>query len=81
MYYKVLKNNNIVDILDHILYIKYQKKHSLLLLCNITEAQAILSSDGKSGWHIEGLYNFPLDNDVCEIKEISKNEYDVLKMR
>ena len=59
--------------------IKYQEKHSLLLLCDITEAQAILSSDGKYGWHIEGLYNFPLDNDIYEIKEITKYEYDKLK--
>ena len=55
MYYKVIKNDEVVDVLNHILYIKYQEKHSLLLLCDITEAQAILSSDGKYGWHIEGL--------------------------
>ena len=71
MYYKVIKNDEVVDVLNHILYIKYQEKHSLLLLCDITEAQAILSSDGKYGWHIEGLYNFP--------PEISKYEYDKLK--
>ena len=79
MYYKVIKDDKIVDVLDHILYIKYQEKHSLLLLCDITEAQAILSSDGKYGWHIEGLYNFSLDNDIYEIKEITKYEYDKLK--
>ena len=45
MYYKVIKNDEVVDVLNHILYIKYQEKHSLLLLCDITEAQAILSSD------------------------------------
>nr|DAR15964.1 MAG TPA: hypothetical protein [Caudoviricetes sp.] len=79
MYYKVIKNDEVVDVLEHILYIKYQEKHSLLLLCDITEAQAILSSDGKYGWHIEGLYNFPPDNDIYTIKEISKYEYDKLK--
>ena len=60
MYYKVIKNDEVVDVL-------------------ITEAQAILSSDGKYGWHIEGLYNFPPDNDIYAIKEISKYEYDKLK--
>ena len=74
MYYKVIKNDEVVDVLNHILYIIYQEKHSLLLLCDITEAQAILSSDGKYGWHIEGLYNFPPDNDIYAIKEISKCE-------
>ena len=83
MYYKVIKNDEIVDVLDNILYIKYQEKHGLLLLCDITEAQAILSSDGKYGWHIEGLYNFhpDPDNTVYEIIEITKYEYDKLKKR
>ncbi len=76
MYYKVIKNDEIVDVLDNILYIKYQEKHGLLLLCDITEAQAILSSDGKKGWHIEGLYNFPLDNTIYEIEPISRLEYE-----
>lgn len=79
MYYKVIKDGEVVDVLDHILYIKYQEKHGLLLLCDISEAQAILSSDGKYGWHIEGLYNFPPDNNIYEIKEITKYEYDKLK--
>lgn len=81
MYFKVCKDDTIVDILKNILYIKYQKKHDLLLLCNIQEAEAILSSDGTHGWHIEGLYNFPPDNHVYEIIEITKQEYEKLKER
>ena len=81
MYFKVCKDDKIVDILENVLYIKYQKKHDLLLLCNIQEAEAILSSDGTHGWHIEGLYNFPPDNHVYEIIEITKQEYEKLKER
>ena len=80
MYYKVTKNEKVVDILKNILYVKYQKKHDILLLCDIQEAQAILSSDGMRGWHIEGLYNLPFDNDTYEIQEISETEYKKLKM-
>lgn len=32
MYYKVIKNDEVVDVLNHILYIKYQEKHSLLAI-------------------------------------------------
>lgn len=78
MYYKVLKNNEVVDTLKEIHYIKYQSKHNLLLLCNIQEAEAILSSDGMHGWHIIGLYNFPPDNYEYKIIEITKPEYDEL---
>ena len=81
MYYKVTKNEKVVDILKNILYVKYQKKHDILLLCDIQEAQAILSSDGMRGGHIEGLYNLPFDNDTYEIQEISETEYKKLKMR
>lgn len=78
MYYKVLKDNKIIDILKNIFYIKYQEKNNLLLLCNIQEAEAILSSDGIHGWHIEGLYDFPPDSYEYEIIEITKLEYDEL---
>lgn len=78
MYYKVLKNEKVVDVLSYIFYVRYQEKHNILLLCDIKEAEAVLSSSGKYGWHIEGLYNFTPDNDICEIVEISKYEYDQL---
>lgn len=79
VYYKVMKKGNVVDILDHILYVKYQEKHNQILICDITEAQAILSSNGKYGWHTEGLYNFKPDNALYVIKQITKFEYDTLK--
>ena len=79
MYFKVIKNNKVVDVLDHILYVKHQSKHNLLLLCDIKEAQAVLSSNGNYGWHIPGLFNFVPDNQNCEIIEITKFEYDKLK--
>lgn len=79
MYYKVMINGNVVDVLDHILYVKYQSKYDLLLLCDTKEAQAVLSSSGKYGWHIAGLYNFPPDNQEYHITEITRFEYDKIK--
>ena len=29
MYYKVIKNDEVVDVLNHILYIKYQEKRKI----------------------------------------------------
>lgn len=79
MYYKVMKGGQCVDVLDRISFVKYQEKHGLLLLCTPEEAQAILSSSGEYGWHIEGLYNFIPDNEKYELLEISKYEYDQRK--
>lgn len=79
MYYKVLKNNKVVDILDRIIYVKYQEKNDLILLCKLEEAEAILSSDGNYAWHIEGLYHYKPDNDLAEIVRIPKHEYNQRK--
>jgi len=80
MYFKVLdKNGIVVDLLTQISYVKYQEKHKLLLFCPIQEAEAVLSSNGKYGWHMAELYNFPPDNSLYEVKEISRFEYETLK--
>lgn len=80
MYFKVIKDSRVVDVLDSISYIVYQTKHDILLLSDIQTAQAILSSDGKRGWHIEGLYNFEPDNTVYQIEQIKQSEYEKLKL-
>lgn len=79
MYYRVIRNGKVIDILERIVYVKYQEKHDQILICDIKEAEAILSSDGKYAWHIEGLYNFKPDNTTYIITEISKFDYDKYK--
>lgn len=83
MYYKVTNSTtqDIVDVLKEIHYIRFQDKHKILILCDIKIAQAILSSDGKKGWHIEGLYNFPLDNTIYKIEPISRSEYEEISSK
>lgn len=81
MYYKVLKDNKVIDVLDHLSFVKYQEKHNIMVSCVKEEAQAILSSDGEYVWHIYGLYNLPVDGyDTVEIQEINQYEYNQLKI-
>lgn len=83
MFYKVLKNNKVIDVLDHLTYLKWQKKNKIMLLSDLDEAQAILGSDGNTVWHVEGLYDLPAEAgnyDVVEICEISEFEYKQLRM-
>ena len=61
MYYKVLKDNKVIDVLDHLSFVKYQEKHGIMVSCTQEEAQAILSSGGEYIWHVHGLYNLPVD--------------------
>ena len=81
MYYKVIKNNRIIDVLEHLIYLKYQPKHKVMVLCNEGEAQAILSSDGNTIWHEEALYKVPISGyDTVRIEKIDKYEYEQLKV-
>lgn len=81
MYYKVLKDNKVIDVLDHLSFVKYQEKHGIMVSCYEEEAQAIISSDGEHIWHVYGLYNIPVDGyDTVELKAINEYEYRQLKV-
>lgn len=83
MFYKVLKNNKVIDVLDHLTYLKWQPKNKIMLLCGEGEAQAILGSDNNTIWHVEGLYDLPVEAGKYEnvsIQEINQFEYKQLKI-
>ena len=81
MYYKVIKNNKVIDVLDHLTYLKWQPKNKIMLLSDLNEAQAILSSDKNTIWHEKTLYNIPVSGyDTVELVEIDEHEYKQLKM-
>ena len=83
MYYKVIKDNKVVDVLDRLTYLRWQPKNKIIVLCGEGEAQAILGSDGNTVWHVEGFYDLPTeagDYDVVKILEVDKHEYDQLKV-
>lgn len=81
MYYKVIHNGRVVDVLDRLIFLKYQPKHKIMVLCQESEAQAILSSDQRRVWHEATLYNIPVPGyDAVTIEEIDKYEYEQLKI-
>ena len=80
MYYKVLKNDKVIDVLDRLLFVKYQQKHKIMIACDKSEAQAIMSSDGKYAWHVPGLYRIPVDGyEIVDLIQIDEFEYRQLK--
>ena len=81
MFYKVMKNNKVIDVLDHLTYLKWQSKNKIMLLSDLNEAQAILSSDGNTIWHVEGFYDLPVDGyDTVNLIEIDEYEYKQLRV-
>ena len=81
MYYKVIKDNKIIDVLDNLTYLKWQPKHKIMVLSDENEAQAILSSDKNTIWHERTLYRIPVDGyDTVDLVEIDEYEYKQLKV-
>lgn len=80
MFYKVIYNNRVIDVLDKLIFLRYQQKYNRMILCEEFDAQAIMSSDEKHIWHVKTLYNIPVDGyDTVELVEIDKYEYEELK--
>lgn len=81
MYYKVIKNNKVIDVLDNLIYLKWEPKHKIMVLTDENQAQAILSSDNNTIWHERTLYKVPVSGyDTVDIMPIDQFEYKKLKM-
>lgn len=81
MYYKVIKDGKVVDVLDKFIYLKYQSKHKTMILTDENDAQAILSSDKSTIWHERSLYKVPIDGyDEVDVEKIDEHEYKQLKV-
>lgn len=81
MYYKVIKDDKVIDVLDRIVYLNYQEKHNRMQFCDESVAQAIFSSDRKYIWHEESLYNIPVPGyDTVRLEPIDEYEYNQLKI-
>lgn len=81
MFYKVIKDNRVIDVLDQLIFLKYQPKHNIMVLCDESEAQAILSSDSSEIWHEVSLYNIPIAGyETVRLEEIDEYEYKKYKI-
>lgn len=81
MFFKVIYKQKVIDVLDKLVYVKYQKKHNVLLLCDESEAQGILSSDKNTAYHLSTCNKFPVDKYLnVSITEIDEHEYKMLKL-
>lgn len=83
MYYKVIKDGKVIDVLDRLVFLNYQEKHKRMQFCDESKAQTIMSSDGKHIWHEESLYNLPSavnEYDTVRIEQIDVYEYNQLKV-
>lgn len=82
MYWKVMKNGEIIDVLDLLIYLKYQRKHGILLLATKKDGQLFSSSDQKHAWHDFSMRRLPADvtrYETVELVPIDESEYESIK--
>lgn len=81
MYYKVIKDDKVIDVLDKLVYLKWEPDIKMMVLSDEDEAQAFLSSDKNTVWHERTLYKVPVSGyDTVMLVEIDEYEYKQLKM-
>ena len=81
MYYKVMKDDKVIDVLSRITYLKYKPRYQMMVLSTEADAQGFLSSDGEKIWHGDGMYKFPIEGyDTVSLVEIDQYEYEQLKI-
>lgn len=84
-YYKIISDSQIID--ANSVFLKWQSKHDVLLVCDISEAQFIQSSDGETVWRAEWLNRLPDEFEKSryypvesvDAAEIAEDEYTTLK--
>ena len=79
MYFKIVKENTIVDAMDKLSFVRQNPKNKAIISSQTDYANGIISSDGTVIWHLEGLPAFASGSfDTVVAIEISKEEYDRL---
>ena len=77
MYYKLIENGKIVDVLKNPHYVQWQRKNNILVSCEQEEADGVLSSNCVRAYQIVlgNKYRFA---GVGDMVEITQPEYEEL---
>lgn len=77
--YKILHNNQIIDVMEDVRYVKCLPKSQKLIAVDKAQANGIVSSDGDTIYHILGTKNtFNTEKSSVQIMEITEKEYEEL---
>jgi len=81
VFYKVIYDKNVIDVLDGLIYILYQPLNKIYLICGANDSPCgIQSSTQETFYHIDGMTEFPTpDFKTVKLVEIDEEEYEILK--
>jgi hypothetical protein len=80
-YYKILKDQKVIDLASgkSLMYVTYQQKHKILLMCEEVDAMGIISDSDKC-YHLKSCLPFPVDDyPTVDVEEITEIEYEQLR--
>ena len=76
MYYKLLSENKIVDAVEGLEFVRFQKRNGIFISCKEEYAQAVISSGGQRIWLLSELDDERFaDFQVVDYSEIGELEY------
>ena len=83
MYFKIIYNALVIDILDSVQYVRWLKRGKKFVKTEMTSANGILASDGINIYHVEGMPEFDgMGNyKTVHMLQIEKEEYDRLSLQ
>ena len=81
MYFKIIYNALVIDILDSVQYVRWLKRGKKFVKTDMTSAHGILASDGINIYHLDGMPDFDgMGNyKTVQMIEIDEEKYHRLK--
>lgn len=80
MFYKVMYNNMVIDLLNEVCWVRYLPNSKRLIATDSQAANGIMGSDHNTVYHIFGKpYTFDKEIKTVEVVKIDVKEYDMLK--
>lgn len=73
--YKVIQNNEIIDVLERLHYVWRNPRNGVMLMCDAKRGQGVISHDGSTIYNIGTLADYP----TVTLEEIDAGEYKRLR--
>lgn len=79
MYYKVIRDNEVVDVINSLRYVRHNHRNGIILSCRKEQGQGILSYDGSTIYQLADKNSLGDNYDVVSLVEIDEAEFKRLR--
>ena len=79
MYYKVIKENQVIDAVNSLRYVRQNPRNGMVLSCKKESGQGVLSYDGSTIYQLAGKNSLNGNYDVVDLVKINETEFQRLR--